>query len=725
MIKKKFKTSKNNNNNSIFVKKTHNEIKTEKKGKNKIKKTLSISIGNKTTKNDCNINDNSIYNKITPEKSKNLSFANTISTNKKKDKNFVINQKNILENTFSYRNKKYIKYFNTIQNTQPSTKKNFLKTNYKTKKEEKTKEKENEKEENDRMININNNYDFNLYHNLEENIKKENELCYDEICKNSIYCLDCILSSCPNCPTFSKHENHNYIYTYNYYFDYKTQLEECFNDIDCLFSLNPFYLDVNKIKGELKIQVNNQINQLIDKLNEIKNDKLTEIDQLIDINDNNIELLKEKKVKIKNNIISLLDDSKNFLNFQNNRNENSDNINNDFYNTSFLIRYDLLKHTEFINDEIKAIIMDIKRNSQKYIDEFNNIINAVKNDISNLSESFNGQFKYKELNYELYKPIEEKIIMYNDKIELLKKQIFDIINKKGGLEKIEYSNKISNESYKKKYFNILDFEVNNTNEISKINKINDDGKGMLRHKTTDFKTKKFNLEDNNKDISQNSKVSEIFKSVKDVCLNTKILQNYYSYEILKMISNSNQFSDKNISSKSSHKPLNNNINNINNEEYKIQAMPGTNEIQIFDKKTGIITKKFIKLNFKYSYFLNGCRSIQIKDLLYITGGVSKEKKETKIALVYSVKTNEISLLPEMLKPHSYHSIYYIDSYNSILVIGGENNNCCEMFNINTNTWSNLPDMNYAKSNCNIFFDNSKDYIYTLFGKFGKITDIFL
>jgi hypothetical protein len=79
----------------------------------------------------------------------------------------------------------------------------------------------------------------------------------------------------------------------------------------------------------------------------------------------------------------------------------------------------------------------------------------------------------------------------------------------------------------------------------------------------------------------------------------------------------------------------------------------------------------------------------------------------------------------MLKPHSYHSIYYIDSYNSILVIGGENNNCCEMFNINTNTWSNLPDMNYAKSNCNIFFDNSKDYIYTLFGKFGKITDIFL
>jgi hypothetical protein len=96
-----------------------------------------------------------------------------------------------------------------------------------------------------------------------------------------------------------------------------------------------------------------------------------------------------------------------------------------------------------------------------------------------------------------------------------------------------------------------------------------------------------------------------------------------------MISNSNQFSDKNISSKSSHKPLNNNINNINNEEYKIQAMPGTNEIQIFDKKTGIITKKFIKLNFKYSYFLNGCRSIQIKDLLYITGGVSKEKKKQK------------------------------------------------------------------------------------------------
>ena len=91
-------------------------------------------------------------------------------------------------------------------------------------------------------------------------------------------------------------------------------------------------------------------------------------------------------------------------------------------------------------------------------------------------------------------------------------------------------------------------------------------------------------------------------------------------------------------------------------------------------------------------------------------------------LVYSVKTNEISLLPEMLNPHSYHTIYYIEGYNSILVIGGENNNYCEMFNINTNAWVHLPDMNYAKANCNVYFDRCKDYIFTFFGKSGKITE---
>ena len=711
--------SKISKNNSCLVKKPNNKIKLRSKENSKEQYTFTISVenkNNKSIKNNTIIRENINYNRTNTTKLKNFSSPNVKCQNKQNIRSVIANRKLIIESKFNYKDRNSQKYFNTIQNTQSSTKKNMFKIiNKKIKEVEKEKQKENEKEKlTERIINKNN-YDFNLYENLQSNIKNEKQLCKDEISKNSIYCLDCMLSSCPNCPSFSIHQNHNYIYTYNFYFDYNKKFEECFNDIDCLFSLNPFYLDVNKIKGELKIQVNNQINQIIDKLNEIKNNKLKEIDKLIDGSGNNVELLKNKKNCIKNNIISLIDNQSYFLNFKNDIN---DNYNTDFYNTSFLVRYDLLKNTEFINERIKSIIMNIKSNSQKYLDVFNNTINNIINYINYLNEPFDGVFNYNNLNCELYKPIDEKLDMYSHKIELIKKHIFDKINKKGGLENIEATIKILDDSFKNRFFNLLDFEVSNKNDLyNKLKKSNNDIKEMLKNKTTELKINK----KNNKKQSKNSNNIEIFNSIDDICLNIKILQTFYSYEILQAINNNNL--NKNIQEKSPNKTEG---NEQKNEDYdKIQPIPGTNEIQIFNKKSGTIIKKFIKLNslnIKYSYFLNGCRTILINDLLYILGGVDKEKIESKLALVYSIKTNEISLLPEMLKPHSYHSLYYIDNYNSILVIGGENNSSCELFQRNKNTWVNLPDMNFPKANCNIYYDKNNDYIYTFFGKAGKITE---
>ena len=55
---------------------------------------------------------------------------------------------------------------------------------------------------------------------------------------------------------------------------------------------------------------------------------------------------------------------------------------------------------------------------------------------------------------------------------------------------------------------------------------------------------------------------------------------------------------------------------------------------LYDKKTTSLTKKevsFDKKKHKYLQFLNGCRSVLVKDMLYILGGVDQEKKPTKIA----------------------------------------------------------------------------------------------
>ena len=720
--KKNVKAQKINKPIKINKYKSKSKSKSRDKDISKETKTLSISIENqnnisKSSKRNIKEKIYKKYKKIDIEKLKTLSSPNVKSTNKKTIKNIIDRRKLIIDNRIIINHKNNQPYYNTTTNAQSSSRRPVFKTSSKENNDKENEEKKSEEKdkENTKII-INNDYGFNLYNYLKENMKNEKDLCQDNITKNSLYCLDCNISTCPKCSTFYMHQTHNNIYTYSYYFEGKQKLDEYFNDIDCLFSLNPYYLDINKLKGELKIQLTNQINQIIDKLNEIKNNKLKEIDNLIDGNENKVELLKNKKDKIKNDINDLLEKHKFFLNFKNDNDINGE-INNDKFNASFLIRYDLLKNIEFINEKIKSIILDIKSNAQEYLDEFNKKINGFQSIINNLIEGFEGEFKFKDLNCDLYKPIEEKLMKYSHKIDLIKKKIYDKVNKKGGFDNIQKANKILNESLKRKYFNLFDLDYNNKSRKTTI-----DIKTMKKYKTPE----ELRLDAHSKKLVENNTLSsdtprKIFNSINDVCLNSKYLQDFYTFEIINMMI-INNFANNQIQEKSPNKTE---IEEDNEIYDKIQPIPGTNEIQIFKKKSGTIIKKNVKFNnssHKYSYFLNGCRSILINDSLFIFGGVSKEKTESKISYIYSIKNNELSLIPEMSKPHSYHSLYYIDNYNSILVIGGEYNNSCELFNINTNTWVNLPDMNYSKANCSIYFDKTHEVIYTFFGKSGKITD---
>ena len=723
LVKKYMKTQKINKTNKTNKYKSKSKSKSRDKDISKEVKTLSISIENqnnisKSSKRNIKEKTYKKYKKIDTEKLKVLSSPNVKSTNKKYLKNILDRKKLILDNRILINHKNNQPYFNTTTNAlSTSSRRPIFKTSNREVNDKENEEKKSEEKDKVKIkINIYNDYGFNLYDYLKESMKNEKDLCQDSISKNSLYCLDCKKSTCPKCSTFYSHQNHNNIYTYSYYFEGKQKLDEYFNDIDCLFSLNPYYLDINKLKGELKIQLTNQINQIIDKLNEIKNNKLKEIDNLIDGNENKVELLKNKKDKIKSDINDLFEKHKFFFNFENDNHINEEN-NNDKFNASFLIRYDLFKNIEYINEKIKSIILDIKSNAQEYIDEFNKKINGFQNIISDLNENFEGEFKFKNLNCDLYKPIEEKLMIYNHKIDLIKKSIYDKVNRKGGFDNIKKTNKILNESLKRKYFNLFDLDYNDKSRKTTI-----DAKYMKKYKTPE----ELRLDANSKKSIDNNTFSsdsarKIFNSINEVCLNSKCLQNFYTFEMINMII-INNYSNNQIQEKLPNKVE---IESDNEIYDKIHPIPGTSEIQIFNKKSGTIIKKNVKFNnsnHKYSYFLNGCRSILINDSLYIFGGVSKEKAESKISYIYSIKDNELSLIPEMIKPHSYHSLYYIDNYNSILIIGGENNNSCELFNINTNTWVNLPDMNYFKANCNIYFDKTHEVIYTFFGKSGKITE---
>ena len=134
------------------------------------------------------------------------------------------------------------------------------------------------------------------------------------------------------------------------------------------------------------------------------------------------------------------------------------------------------------------------------------------------------------------------------------------------------------------------------------------------------------------------------------------------------------------------------------------------------------TIKFDKNKHKYLNFLNGSRSILIKDKLYIFGGVDKDNTPTKVAWVYYIKENELKTMHDMLNPHAYHSVQFLDYYKSIVVIGGENCTSCELYDMEMGRWRNLPDLKIPRANCILYLDKITHRLYSFFGILGKIAE---
>ena len=54
-------------------------------------------------------------------------------------------------------------------------------------------------------------------------------------------------------------------------------------------------------------------------------------------------------------------------------------------------------------------------------------------------------------------------------------------------------------------------------------------------------------------------------------------------------------------------------------------------------------------------------------------------------------------MPDMLHPHAYHGVQFLDYYKSIIVIGGENCTFCELYDMKTGLWRNLPEMKIPRA----------------------------
>ena len=210
---------------------------------------------------------------------------------------------------------------------------------------------------------------------------------------------------------------------------------------------------------------------------------------------------------------------------------------------------------------------------------------------------------------------------------------------------------------------------------------------------------------------------KIYNDAEEVKLDKEYLQDYFAYEALNVI-------DKNFRIKKSKKEENED-DDFDEEVDLAKPIPGKPEIQVYDRKSRNIVKKTIKFDkkiHKYLNFLTGSRSVLIRDKLYIFGGVDKENNITNVAWVYYIKENDLKTMPDMLHPHAYHQVQFLDFYKSIIVVGGQNCTSCELYDMTTGQWRDLPEMKVPRAHCILYLDKMTHKLYSFFGILGKIAE---
>ena len=581
-------------------------------------------------------------------------------------------------------------------------------------------------------------YDFNLHKHLKENLKFKDKQCKNGLTKDSLYCLDCKLSTCPKCPNFSSHNGHSLLLKYPYYICNDNTINENFENLNKIFELNLDFLDVNKVKEELKKLVIDNCNILFDKITEVKNSKLKEIDSMFEETDNCYETLKQNINKMKEEIKIFLEKQKKFLCIDINENNNESNnvlknlreksnfglisTNKDASNSIFLITYDLLKNTKNINEQIKYFINDIKVNREKYINDFINQKNKIYEDMDILHKAFDGCMNYQYLTNDFYKLIYDKIASYNDRIENMKRKIMEKVNKKGNFEDVEKDNKVSGTHLNLKLENILNNQLVDKDEAKSILKTKKTFKRTLTSGSrgpflTSPKSQMKRLETGIYGERANVVRDKVYNNCEEVKLDKEALQDYFAYEALNLV-------DKKFRIKKSKKQEEQEIE-LDEDIDLAKPIPGKAEIQIYDRKTRSMIKrnvKFDKNKHKYLYFLTGCRYVLLKDKLYIFGGVDKENNVTKVAWVYYIKENELKPMPDMLHPHAYHAVEFLEYYKSIVIIGGQNCTSCEIYDMKTGLWKDLPSLKIPRAHCILYLDRITHILYAFFGILGKISE---
>jgi len=532
---------------------------------------------------------------------------------------------------------------------------------------------------------------LDVFQHLKLGVQNKDKNC---ICDNSIdkkfYCIPCKISCCTKC-TLEEHKMHLLIAKGD--FDMQPQqIQKSFQQLEDILEKDELFKSIEEKKKELISEVEKTYNKLNQMINDWKNYKINEINELFGELTDNLKNVNEKKKEAKNVLNNYSKKYKDFLSLG--------DKNKDPNNTMFLINYDLLSIAYLWSDTLSKLgktigndMKDYKQREQmkhKFItDGVHEILFNKEDEDFETHEKIDQKFlplvklkvEVKDFNADKLKDIDKRISKFNKGVDSFKQAVINSVNKHGNYRDIEKENNIFEHRKVKGADNLFSQRKSDTIRGEDSNLINPERQ---------------------------------IKNKNDIVLDNQVLNKYFAHILTDIYDQ--YFRIPTIELQSSHADLKLKVSE-EDETNIARVEEGTDKISLYDKKTNKLVKK--KVNLKknphgYVKFPLGCRSVLVGDKLYITGG-KDTYKEYPNALIYDRKTEKIKRIMDMQNPRCYHTMIFNEVFETMMVIGGENNDTVEIFDPLSNRWQLLPELNIPRAIPLFYFDEGRGNMYVLFG----------
>ena len=536
---------------------------------------------------------------------------------------------------------------------------------------------------------------LDIFQHMRIGVKNREENCFCENDLNKLYyCIPCKISCCNNC-SLQEHSSHLLIQK-NKYFLNPPQINASFNSFEEMISNDDLFKNIQQKRAELISEVDSTCKKIEKLVNDWKQNKIKEINELFDDLISNIRDINQKKEEAKKILNNFGTKHKSFFGYR--------EKNKDPHNTIFLINYDLITIPYMFSQEVTQLGKNIENNFENYkireenkntqiISKINDILFSEDDEDPLTHEKIDQKFlpliklkvDIKNFTPEKLKDIEKRISKLNKGIDTFKISVLNSLNKHGNYKELSKENNI----YEHR-------KVKGADNLFSQRKMDTLSKG-----------------DENYLIP-----SHPIKNKNDIILDNQILNRNFTHVMTDLYDQ--YFRIPTIELQSSHADLKFKASNETTEEEvknTCKVIEGSNQIMIYDKKLKKIIKK--KLNLKknphgYTKFPLGCRNILVGEKLYITGG-KDEFREYPNCLIYDKKTEQIKRIMDMRNARSFHSMIFNEVFETMMVIGGERNCTVEIFDPLTNRWQELPELNIPRAIPLFYFDEGRGNMYVLFG----------